>query len=351
MISKSAFYRTGLDAIRMSGAATLLAPSLRGLGAIFMLHHILPASGRKNGFAPNAGLEVTPEFLDAVIGHVKRAGYRLVSLDEAAEVVGRGEGDEQPVAVFTLDDGYRDNYLHAWPVFRAHGCPFTIFVAPAVTDGASELWWKTLEHVIAWNDVLDPGSVIPGPVIRLESDGDRRAAYRRLYRALRALDPHRQTRAIRALAVAHGVDTGLLCRSLAMDWNEIPAIARDPLCSIGAHTVHHFALARLDAGEAMQEAVASRDRIAAEIGRKPTTFAYPYGDASSCGPRDFALIAEAGFVAAVTTRKGLLGTRQAKRPTALPRLSLNGAYQEPRHVETLLSGVPFSLLNLVTSSG
>lgn len=37
--------------------------------------------------------------------------------------------------------------------------------------------------------------------------------------------------------------------------------------------------------------------------------------------------------------------------TALPRLSLNGSYQELRHVETLLSGVPFSLWNLVTSSG
>jgi peptidoglycan/xylan/chitin deacetylase (PgdA/CDA1 family) len=236
-------------------------------------------------------------------------------------------------------------------VFRAHGCPFIIFVAPTITDGVSELWWKTLEHIIATSDVVDSRSLLPGKVIRLSSDRDRRAAWRRLYRALRGLDPHRQTRAIRALSVVHGVDTGLLCRSLAMDWNEIRAIARDPLCSIGAHTVHHFALARLDAGEAVREAAASRDRIAAELGRRPTAFAYPYGDASSCGPRDFRLIADAGFAAAVTTRKGLLGAHHSGRLTALPRLSLNGSYQELRHVETLLSGVPFSLLNLVTSSG
>jgi peptidoglycan/xylan/chitin deacetylase (PgdA/CDA1 family) len=334
----------------VSGVAKLLAPAWRGLGAIFMLHHVLPADRAKGGFAPNAGLEVTPEFLDAVIGHVKRAGYRLASLDEAVEVVKRGR-EKRPLAVFTLDDGYRDNYLHAWPVFRAHHCPFTIFVAPAITDGISELWWKTLEHIIAASDVVDSRSLLPGEVVRLNSDADRRAAWRRLHRALRGLDPHRQSRAIRALSAAHGVDTGLLCRSLAMDWNEIRTIARDPLCSIGAHTVRHLALARLDASEAVQEAVASRDRIAAETGRKPTTFAYPYGDASSCGPRDFRLIADAGFAAAVTTRKGLLDARHANGLTALPRLSLNGAYQELRHVETLLSGVPFSLWNLVTSSG
>jgi peptidoglycan/xylan/chitin deacetylase (PgdA/CDA1 family) len=168
---------------------------------------------------------------------------------------------------------------------------------------------------------------------------------------LKALDPHRQTRAIRALAAAHGVDTGFLCRSLAMDWNEIRSLAADPLCSIGAHTVHHYALARLDAEEARREAVSSRQRIAEEIGRQPISFAYPYGDALSCGPRDFALIADAGFAAAVTTRKGLIAPGHAASLTALPRLSLNGSYQKLRHVETLLSGVPFSLRNLVTSNG
>jgi peptidoglycan/xylan/chitin deacetylase (PgdA/CDA1 family) len=227
MIRRSTLYRIGLGGIRVSGAAKLLAPALRDLGAIFMLHHVLPADRAKRGFAPNAGLEVTPQFLDAVIGHVKRAGYRLASLDEAAEAVKRGE-EKQPLAVFTLDDGYRDNHLHAWPVFRAHDCPFTIFVAPAITDGMAELWWKTLEHIIASSDVVDPRGLLPGEVIRLNSDDDRRAAWRRLYRALRALDPHRQTRAIRALSVAHGVDTGLLCRRLAMDWKDIRAIAGDP---------------------------------------------------------------------------------------------------------------------------
>ena len=245
-----------------------------------------------------------------MIGHVKQAGYGLVSLEEVVEVIGRGRTDK-PVAVFTLDDGYRDNFIHAWPVFRTHRCPFTIFVAPAITDGTSELWWKALEHVIAWNDTVDPGDLMPGSVISLKSDRDRRVAFRRLYRALRALEPHRQTRAIRALAAAHGVDTGFLCRSLAMDWNEIRSIAADPLCSIGAHTVHHFALARLDAEEALKEAQSSRDRIAAEVGRAPISFAYPYGDALSCGPRDFALIADAGFTVAVTTRKGLLAPRHA----------------------------------------
>jgi len=52
----------------------------------------------------------------------------------------------------------------------------------------------------------------------------------------------------------------------------------------------------------------------------------------------------------VTTRKGLLKAHHASGLTALPRLSLNGSLQELRQIETLLSGLPFSLWNLVTSS-
>ena len=85
----------------------------------------------RKGFAPNAGLEITPEFLDGVISFARDAGYDLISLDEAVRRIRTGERSQRPFACFTIDDGYRDNFEHAWPVFQKHDCPFTIFVAPA----------------------------------------------------------------------------------------------------------------------------------------------------------------------------------------------------------------------------
>lgn len=344
-MNKTRILRTSLDLLYFSGASRAFAGMCGGVGAIFMLHHIRPRGGQCEAFAPNAGLEVTPEFLDGVISFAKTAGYDLVSLDEAVRRVREGELSGPPFACFTIDDGYRDNLEHAWPVFARHDCPFTIFVAPAITDGACELWWRGLEEVIAGACSLH----IDMPPVRLDmecrSDAQKQAAFEALYRPVRSMPEHEQREWIRRFCAERGVDVNSICRAEAMGWDEIRKIAADPLCTIGAHTVHHYAVSKLPPEEVVQEAVQSRDRIEQEIGVRPTLFAYPYGDAGSAGPRDFELIAKAGFEAAVTTRKGLLFPAHKDHLTALPRVSLNGGYQRLRYVDVLLSGTAFALWN------
>jgi peptidoglycan/xylan/chitin deacetylase (PgdA/CDA1 family) len=57
------------------------------------------------------------------------------------------------------------------------------------------------------------------------------------------------------------------------------------------------------------------------------------------------MVAEAGFAAAVTTRKGLVFGEHRNHLTALPRLSLNGAYQDCDFADVLLTGAPFAMFN------
>jgi peptidoglycan/xylan/chitin deacetylase (PgdA/CDA1 family) len=252
---------------------------------------------------------------------------------------------ERPFAAFTLDDGYRDNMHHAWPVFRRHGCPFTIFVAPAYADGESELWWEVLEEVIRHRKEIRPG--LPDLPRRLRTDTPtaRRAAWQRLYPVVRYMEEHAQREWIRDFGQRHGVDPHEQCRRLIMNWNELREMVADPLCSIGAHTLHHRALARIDAEEARYEMAASRARLEEELEREVRTLAYPYGDADSAGAREFALARALGFKVALTTRKGHLYPEHAEHLTALPRLSLNGFYQNTRYLDVLLSGLPFLLYN------
>lgn len=337
-------FRSGLDLLYFSGASRALAGSCGGLGAIFMLHHVRPAVSTRSGFAPNAGLEVTAEFLDATIAHVRARGYDIVSLDEAVErIVDGDKNGRAPFVAFTLDDGYADNRRHAWPVFTRHRCPFTIFVAPAIADGVCELWWRALEEVIAAHDRVEAD--IGGETWRLDTATTalKQEAFRRLYWPVRQMAEADQRVWIRRFADAHGFDLDGYCRSQAMTWDELRDIATDELCTIGAHTINHFALAKLDDRQALDELVGSRRRIGEELGSEPDLFAYPYGDAGSAGERDFALARKAGYRAAVTTRKGLLRGEHANRLWSLPRVSLNGGYQKVRYVDVLLSGAAFAL--------
>jgi peptidoglycan/xylan/chitin deacetylase (PgdA/CDA1 family) len=337
--------KLALKVLHYSGAANLLSPWLRGRGVVFMLHHVMPDGGASRGFAPNAGLEVTPEFLDDVIRLARKRGYGLVSLEEAAEELKRANTSSAPFAAFTLDDGYKDNSQFAWPVFASHACPFTIFVSPAIADGNCELWWRALEAVIAGNTAIDVelgGQRFAGPTVTI---AEKRIMFDRLYWPLRQCPEKEQRRWIRDTCGEHGIDVDAICREQAMDWDELRAINRDPLCTIGAHTVHHHAIRKLDANVAYQEIVSSRDRIAAEIGQVPRTFAYPYGDDTSAGPREFEMIRRAGFKVAVTTRKGMLFDDHKNHLAALPRLSLNGGYQATDYTDVLLTGAPFAMFN------
>ena len=343
-MQKTELLKKSLDVLYYSGASQLLRSLFQGKGAIFMLHHVRPGGGLQTGFAPNSILEVTPEFLDQVIRMVKERGYDLLSMQDAME---RLDDDKPmpPFAVFTLDDAYRDNLVHALPVFRRHSCPFTIFASPAIQDGTCELWWRGLEAVIAGSSEVKAEIAGEHIILPSVSDAQKREAWERVYWPLRKMDELAQRRWIRQFCDINRVDLQAICRAEAMTWDELRHIASDPLCDIGAHTIHHYAVAKLDEKQARHELVESADRLEAELGKRPRHFAFPYGDAGSAAARDFRLAREAGYAAAVTTRKGLVYPAHREHKHALPRVSLNGDYQSLRYVDVLASGTAFALFN------
>jgi peptidoglycan/xylan/chitin deacetylase (PgdA/CDA1 family) len=221
-------------------------------------------------------------------------------------------------------------------VFRKHGVPFTIFVCPGFTERTSEIWWEALERMIAKADIFAPPgdeAVAPIPIGTAE---EKLAMFQAWTAWLTGkADETRQRVAIRALAALHRLDLADLARQLVMDWREVRTIAADPLCSIGAHTMTHAALARLPAKEARVEMEESAERIATEIGTRPKTIAFPYGYPSAAGLREARLAEEAGFVASFTTQPGYvpaIGSRHA-----LPRVSVNGFFQRTRYMDVLLT--------------
>lgn len=333
--------KLGLDALYFSGAGSVLSPLCQGAGVIFTLHHVRPA--RRSGFQPNSMLEVTPEFLERVVVEVRRRGFDIVSLDEAHRRI-VSPGNDRAFVSFTFDDGYRDNRDHAYPVFKEHRCPFAVFVTTAFSDGRGELWWVALEEIIRAADTIEVPELETG-VLATTTDVEKTDAFWKLYYPLRGLTERMQRETIRAMAERHGLDLRKLCESLVMSWAELKAFAKDPLVTIGAHTVHHYAVARLDETAARDELVRSADIIGEKLGRRPAHLAFPYGDADSAGPRDFRLAEEAGFKTALTTRKGVVFNEHRDHLTALPRISLNGNFQSPRYVNMYLTGTPFMLWN------
>ena len=334
--------RAGLEALYFSGAHVLLRPIFSGVGAIFMLHHVRPQ--REGAFQPNRHLEITPDFLRAMLGHLRARGIDIVTLDQVHQrLIERNF--ERRFACFTLDDGYRDNRDHALPVMREFDAPFTTYVASDFAQGSGRLWWIALEMAIAKADAIEV--TMGGVACRLDTSTaqTKQAAFDRLHDWLRTLSEHDLQREIAALCARHGIDQAAICRSLCMSWDELKAFAADPLVTIGAHSVTHCNLAQQSEAAARDELTSSRARIEDALQRPAIHLAYPYGDKPAAGPREFALARASGYKTAVTTRPGMVFPESAGHMTALPRVSLNGNYQDARILPVLTSGAATAMWN------
>jgi peptidoglycan/xylan/chitin deacetylase (PgdA/CDA1 family) len=329
-------FRTALDIMGASRAHKVFGALTQGAGIVFTLHHVRPWDGRS--FAPNRLLEITPDFLDTVLTYLAEIKYDVVSLDEAvARLAAPGE---QRFASFTFDDGYRDVRDHALPVLRRFNAPSTLFITTSFADGIGDLWWLTLEEAIAKSDELR----FAGDVIDARTTDAKNAAWDKIYWQLRAMDETRMREEIAGLAVRAGADASDAAKKLCMGWDELRTVAQDSLVTIGNHTVHHYMLAKHPEAVMRAEIAETQARIARELDITPRHIAYPVGDPTSAGPREFRAAKEMGLCG-WTTRLGVLYPEHRDHTNALPRVSLNGHYQTKKYAELFVSGLPFAINN------
>ncbi|WP_375450337.1 polysaccharide deacetylase family protein [uncultured Devosia sp.] len=333
------------EALWLSRLPALIRALSASRGVIFTLHRVLPEA--PPAFSPNAILQVRPDFLEFCITRIRALGLDIVSLDDA--LVRLASPDRgKPFVVFTFDDAYKDNLRHALPILQRQGCPFTLYVPTALVDGVGQVWWQAIEDIIAREQSV--AIVEGGYVERLETTttAQKQAAYDALYWRLRKMPEAERIALVRSFAEDHGYDLDRQCRELIMDWQELHHFADEPLCTIGAHTVHHYELAKLSPDQARSEMAQSADILLARLGERPAHISYPLGGPLSAGPREFDMARDLGFRSGVTTRPGGLYPRHARSLHALPRVSLNGLFQKRRYVDVFATGAIFSAMGRVT---
>ena len=339
---KHLIFKLGLQAIRLLQLDKTLSKYTQGLGAILMLHHVRPYT--KKNFNPNRLLEITPEFLDETLMLIRNKGFEIISMDDVPNRICNPKAN-RPFIAITLDDGYNDLVEHALPVFKKHQAPFTAYMTTGFADGIAPLWWLDLEHAIQKLDFIS----LEIDDMKFEYDAQthnkKTAAFKAVYWRLRATAEETLRKVIAALASQAGIDSSATTSQLCLDWDGIRQLSKEPLATIGAHTLTHPMVAKHSSDFAQKEIEHSKAIITREIGKQVQHFAYPVGDYTSAARRDFALAKAAGFMTGVTTRPGMVFAEHKDHLHALPRLSVNGLFQNTRDLDTLLSGVPFALIN------
>lgn len=332
-----------LNGVKWTGLSRIYRAMTPCAGAILMLHRVTQAPTSPLGF--NSHLAITPAFLDSLIGGLRKSGYRFVSMDEMAASLETGLADGCLLAL-TADDAYRDNLTEALPVLERHDAPITVYAAPAQISRRVALWWMVLEDIIARRD----GFYAPVRGEAVHFDCSTPAAKRTSFIELEnwlttGIDEAGQDGLIRDLAAVSGIDPLKAGNDALMTWRELRSFAAHPLVTVGAHSMHHYNLRRLDTETAFSEILDAADVLENELGERPRHMAFPYGYEAAVGAREADLARKAGFRTAVTTRHGLLDAGHRHHMHTLPRISVNGRYQSLAYVRTMLTGITTPIAN------
>ena len=300
----------------------LFRPFFGGMGHILMFHRVIP-DVPKERIHNHLSLEITPGHFEQTIRYFIKNKYAFYSLDQVHQALSEGANGQRFVAL-TLDDGYKDNYDFVYPVAKKYGVPIAIYVTTNMPDEKAILWWYMLEDMIREKERIEFEWEGLSYTHNCRSRQEKEQAFDEIGTFMKNhATPANLHQLCRCVFGSFAADPLALVRQLTMSWEEIKSLSRDPLVTIGAHTVNHFSLTQMTDAELLFEMDESRKRIEQHIQQKVRHFAYPYGKKENASLREFNMAKKLGFKTAVTTRVANVFPAHQEALTALPRLNIN----------------------------
>jgi peptidoglycan/xylan/chitin deacetylase (PgdA/CDA1 family) len=232
-------------------------------------------------------------------------GFNVLSLQEALAALASGKLPPRAVCI-TFDDGYRSLHDLALPVLREFRLPATVFVTTGYV-GSGNMWNERIIDSVRRlpNGPLDL-SGLGLPSVTLANRDQRRQLLQDLTQRAKYLPPDERlalTGKLEQLAGGHATENLMLTPDM------IRALAAGRV-EIGAHTVSHPILSRLDDDAARFEIEQCKHDLEAITGSRVRYFAYPNGKPGlDFDGRHAAMAKAAGYEAAFSTAAGAASGR------------------------------------------
>jgi peptidoglycan/xylan/chitin deacetylase (PgdA/CDA1 family) len=265
---------------------SMTGAGMRYSGVIWLLRRTLPRQRRlkilayhrisNQRFDPLLMNLPVPMF-EAQLQYLRRH-YLPVSLDEAVAALSAGCTLPPETVVLTFDDGYRDNYINAFPLLKKYQMRATVFLTAGAIDTGDMLWYDRVAAIIRAGDrtmvdLRDFGfTAYPLNTIEEKARAIRRITSRMKYRL-----PAERQALIAALARQLQVDALVQDPDAALlTWDEIREMQRGGV-SFGSHGMHHTILTVMSAAEAVAEIRSAKQLIEEKLQTPVEYFAYPNG--------------------------------------------------------------------------
>ncbi len=288
----------------------------KNTATIFMLHHIDDGINRRAGALSTA-------ILDQYLGYLKKHRYNVISLSDYVKVLINHE-DLSKAVVFTVDDGYRDFYLHAYPVFKKYGYSAAIFLTSDFIENKLFFWWDTVEYIFNETKVemLDFPQLDLNKITLTNSNDKTKYASQTIAR-LKKVPNADKLSMIEQLVRLLNVDISAQPNGIyaPLSWSEISEMKEHGI-EFHPHTKTHPILSNSSVEQQKDELITAKAIIENKLKSKADIFCYPNGDYGDFTEDTISILKSAGYIAAVIGVSGFYNTKSENDPFRIPRFAI-----------------------------
>ncbi len=219
---------------------------------------------------------------------------RVITLDDWFSSQRKTSG-----VILTFDDGWRDNYLYAFPVLKKNRLPAIIFLPVEYIGSQKQFWQVKLYHLLKELS-FETIESIEDPELRIKLAEVKKSdvnleAFRKFNGYLKTRPCHYLNQILSQLEGEANTDWGPAC----MNWSEVKEMHRQGMI-FGSHTSGHVILTVEDKETVARELVQSKQVLEKQLGETVRHFAYPSG---AHNPEVKNSVRQAGYASAATTKE------------------------------------------------
>lgn len=282
---------------------------------VFVYHRVYPGKGDARV------ANICPEEFEKQIRYLKE-NFVIYSIEKLVNVLKNNQIDNEGIkniVVVTFDDGYKDNYVYAYPILKKYKIPASILLVTDYVDKGKMFWWDEIKYILCHTkrkkiNLLNLGTF-------LLTDGEKKFnCFLFLLKKFKKMSNKLKNKYINDLQnvcnVIIPLDSG---EKIILSWDEIREM-KDNGISFGAHTLTHANLENIHLEEAEKEIVQSKAMIEKKVKTNVRSFSYPYGS-KFCDHKIVKLLKNNGFECAFTTSEKLINQFKFCNIHSLPRIS------------------------------
>jgi peptidoglycan/xylan/chitin deacetylase (PgdA/CDA1 family) len=290
--------------LHAGGAYTISRRFGRRSTAVILRYHSVAPDAESPLAYIDPGLAVPMEAFDRQMKFL-RERYTPVSLGHILEAILEGRGLPPLAVAVTFDDGYRDNYVGAFPILKKYGIPATFYITAGCVNDREPLWTSRLRYYfIATRERSLTLDAPESRALDLTSPESRNTSFASTIAEIKSAGKRRGDEIFREVESKLRVTNLDPLRDTMMSWAQIREMSRAGMM-IGAHTLTHPNLPGLPSDEAEAEIGGSKTLIEDKAQVPVLHFAYPNGrGVSHFNDPVKEMVQKAGFLSSVTSING-----------------------------------------------